>query len=373
MERDLPAAILAVARDLDTPPRALSRDAFASHDLGWKPKRYTEAKEKAQRQWEAGDGRGFGKVTTHTGKDGEVKNTWTRSHEEEGSIRAAGWLLDKLQHVAPLPLTKPRVAPPSEAEDLMAAILLGDNHMGLYCSELVGGIQWDRKRAIETTMDAIDELVTTGTPASHGLLVDVGDYLHAADLLGRTVKGTPLDTDGLMYEAIDDHALKVYMVQRMLEHHDHVTVISQQGNHEGIAQYHLALALRERFRDEPRVTVVPNAEKINVFQWGACLFPITHGDSIKGSDLGSCLVNDPRHRPLLANAKKIHGFIGHYHHKKIVPLYSGDGAISYEQVAVLPPADKWHRDHGFFGAERAMERIVFHRNGKEKSRNKFTV
>ncbi len=371
---DLPSKILSLARELEIEPKDLDRKTYRKHGPGGKDKGFSEARLKAQVAYVNSVGTPEGMYlqasTVHLDGEGNLKQLWAKPRKGAAQEKAVEYLLKLAAQIPALPLTPIERKPPASATDLAAIYALGDSHIGKYASALIGGVQWDRAKAVALTKEALDDLVVNGTPTSHGVLADVGDYLHACNPAGTTVKGTTLDVDGIFHEAlIDAHELKKHMVRRMLQHHDHVTVISKQGNHEGSIQFILSMALYEAFCDDPRVTVELNAEAVSLFHWGKCLIPIMHGDKKKDRDVSSMLMSDPRKRTSLAEAKLIHAFIGHLHH---VDKVKEDGGVIREYVQCLAPADVWHHDHHFI-SDRSMSRIVFCRSGREISRRKFTV
>lgn len=294
---------------------------------------------------------------------------WIKTERIKENPRAlAEWIFDAApKKIPPLPQSPaPRVV---GSDDLLAVYPLGDLHLGMYAHRAETGADWNRQSAMDVAYAAIDHLANAGTPAAHGLLINVGDFYHVSSPAKTTVKGTPQDTDGHFYEAIlDGIELKRRMIQRLLEVHEHVTVFNRVGNHDGMATLNLVSTLQAYFKDEPRVTIEWNPSAADYMLFGKCLIASTHGDTYKKpAELTGIMAQDMAEAWFRSDGGHRHWFNGHVHHKTQKEI---TGAI-VETVRTLIRSDGWHHRAGYRSG-RDMQRVLFHKAGCELERWTFS-
>ena len=79
----------------------------------------------------------------------------------------------------------------------MAVTIVGDHHLGMLAwNPETGSDPWDLHIAQDTLIKDVDKLLESTGDCSVGVLLNVGDMIHANNLKGETDSGTPLDVDG---------------------------------------------------------------------------------------------------------------------------------------------------------------------------------
>lgn len=291
-------------------------------------------------------------VSTLYDDQGNVKAQWVKSEgrasaDLEGIRQAVDEMLVPLKG-----LSKPIDAPKAGVEHSLSAYIIGDAHFGMYAWGQETGADFDTDTASRDLRAAIDHLVSTAPESDTGLLVDVGDALHADNRSNMTpASGNLLDVD-TRYQRVIRIAVEAfrYGIGRMLQKHPKVRVIIAQGNHNPDSAGWMALCLSMYYESEPRVTIDTNPGKFHYLEWGANLIGVTHGDKLKMNDLPSIMATDQpeawgrcRHR---------YWWTGHIHHTKHLE-HRGCFTESFNTLAA---SDAWHHASGYRSA-RQMQRI----------------
>ena len=378
---DLPkiaAAINEVAKTYDLHPSEVSRTLFRVHfpELvnAQAARRWNDAKALA-----AGDslpmqaipeGHTVKGVSSYVDRDGRTKGQWVKTVRlEEDPAELMARLVERMGS-APARPPVPAPAPGPGAEEHLAVYPLGDMHLGMYAAARESGEDWDTTKAIAIAQAAIDDLTTRGVacgmPADTALLINVGDFFHADGPDNRTPKsGHSLDVDGRYFEIMEGGlALKVYMVDRLLQTHAQVRVWTRVGNHDAQTSLSLAIALRAWYRDEPRVTIDYEPSAADYLRFGSVLIGCTHGDSYTASKPEAMIATMACDRPEdWGRTVHRYWYVGHVHHRSVK---EGKGGI-VETFRTLAPKDAWHAREGY-RAGRDMNRILIHYRDGEVSR-----
>ena len=309
----------------------------------------------------------MGKVTVQRGADGGVERTWERQSPDQirwmqAVQEFASSLAEGVKGLAPV--TKP---PERQAADLLSVYPWGDPHFGMYAWWQDAGADFDLKLAERLTCDAVDRLVASAPEGSTGLLLNLGDMFHADNQKNVTNSGHQLDVDGrwALVQQVGLRAM-VHCIRRMLEKHCKVIVRINKGNHDGHSSYALSLMLSCYFHDEPRVEVDLSPGACWYYQFGAVNIGSTHGDTIKGKDMGAVMAAD-KPKEWGATTHR-YWYVGHVHHKD-VKEYPG---VIVEYVRTLAARDAWHQGQGY-RAGRDMQLIVHHREFGEIERHRCDV
>lgn len=308
-------------------------------------------------------------VSTLVDEHGNVKIQWIKTAFGKMSREELlAKLVDAIE-VAPLPPSA-SVQTPQEAQDFLAVYPLGDLHLGMYAAAKQAGTDWNLQKGVKIAQQAIDDLTLYGEPAERALLINLGDFFHTSGPAGTTVKGTPQDTDGTYEQCVEAGlSLKIYMVRRLLQVHEHVTVWSKIGNHDGIAALMIQIALREHFRDDPRVTIEVSSQAISHMAFGRNMISSTHGDSRgakKPEDMVITMANDEPE--IWGGAWNRYAYLGHVHHKVVKEVTGG----VVEWFRTTTPGDAWHAG-ALYRAGRDMCRILLHKEDGEVARRVCSV
>ena len=243
------------------------------------------------------------------------------------------------------PLPKVKTPKGKFSEDLMSVICIGDAHIGMYAFKPeTKHSDFNVNIAARGLRDAIDDLIDRSPPSETGVLVDVGDFMHANSSHGTTYAGTPLDNDS-RYSRVLEIAGEVmqYAVTQMLKVFKKVIVVIAKGNHNPDAAVAVQQITNAYFSKNKRVEVLKTFGFFHFLEWKGHLIGVNHGDKIKPAKLVNVMARDMPE----AWGRCCHRFwlTGHYHHQQVLEL---DGCTVFKMGA-LPPPDSWHAGSGFGG------------------------
>lgn len=312
-------------------------------------------------------GYSMGKVTVQRGADGEVERTWERQSPEQAQMmeRLRTFALELGEGVKGLaPIS---VSPKNEAKDLLCVYPWGDPHFGMYAWWQDAGADFDLEIAERMTCGAVDRLVASAPEGSVGVLLNLGDMFHADNQKNTTQSGHQLDVDG-RWSKVQQVGLRaqIHCIRRMLERHSKVVVRINKGNHDGHSSYALSLMLSCYFHNDPRVEIDLSPATCWYYKFGKVLIGSTHGDTLKGKDMGAVMAAD---KPVeWGGSLQRYWYVGHIHHKD-VKEYPG---VIVEYFRTLAARDAWHQGMGY-RAGRDMCLIVHHREFGEIERHRCDV
>jgi hypothetical protein len=309
----------------------------------------------------------MGKVTVQRDAHGEVERTWERQSPEQANQMAmlkefAVTLGEGVKGLAPV-----SKAPLHASNDLLCIYPWGDPHFGMLAWWEDAGADFDLDEAERLTTGAVDRLVDTAPVGSIGLLLNLGDMFHADNQKNQSQSGHQLDVSA-RWAQVQQVGLRamIHCVRRMLEKHSLVIVKINRGNHDDHSSYALSLMLSCYFHNDPRVKVDLSPSNTWYYEFGSVLIGSTHGDEIKGKDMGAVMAAD---KPQ-AWGRTTHRYwmVGHVHHKD-VKEYPG---VIVEYFRTLAARDAWHQGMGY-RAGRDMQLVVMHREHGEIERHRCDV
>jgi phage gp36-like protein len=355
-------SVEAACRELQVDRRALQRSIATvrknAADRGYAPG-----------HWESGTaaGRKMGKVTIQRGADGEIQRTWERQVDEDKQnalMAFAQMLTADIEPAKPKPLPKIKKHDP----DMLTGIFIGDAHVGMRAfGKETKHSNFDTDIATQQLRDAADYLVAKAEPTETGLLVNVGDFMHANTQHNTTFSGTPLDVDSRHYAVMEAAAeTMAYMVDRMLSKFKKVVLICARGNHDTDVAGAITLMMKFYYRNEKRVNVLDSDGFYHYVEYGNWLLGVHHGDKQKPESLAGSMARD------MAKAwgRTTHRLwcCGHFH-KENVKVLPG---CKYKVFAAMPPPDSWHASHGYLG-DGEMEMLTFKKSGGLYSSHVFNI
>ena len=246
--------------------------------------------------------------------------------------------------------------------DLMNVICIGDAHIGMYAfAPETMHSDFDVDIASSGLRTALDDLIDRSPPSEIGMLVDVGDFMHANSSHGKTFAGTDLDMDS-RYSRVLEIAGEVmqYAVTQMLKKFKKVVVVVAKGNHNPDAAVAVQQITKAYFHKNTRVEVLKTSGFFHYVEWKGHLIGINHGDKIKAAKLVNVMARDMPE----AWGRCTHRIwiTGHYHHEQVLEL---DGCTVYKMGA-LPPPDSWHAGAGF-GGDGKMQMMTLKEGGRTHS------
>ena len=304
-------------------------------------------------------------------KDGEPIMQWVKSKNDaiamfEQALESFKEGLIEDVHGKAEPVQKP-----TEDKDpnLLASYLIGDHHLGMVAwTPETGDDNYDISISTKLLFNAVDTLSQMSSHADIGVLINLGDMMHANNLKNQTGSQThTLDVDGRMGKSIRAVG-QMYkrLVTRMLEAHSEVWVINVRGNHDPDASLWLNEMVKMYYEHEPRVKVFDNYNKFLHFKWGYNLVALHHGDKINVQRLYEKITSSLAKE--WGESKYRFAWTGHIHHKQAHEI----GGLHHESWNVLPPTDSYHSEH-LYGSSRSMTTVLLHKEFGEHSRFKVGI
>lgn len=299
--------------------------------------------------------------------DGRTVSRWIKTKEGE---RDPLWITEKIKEA----LDGYRgpcvgVDAPRDADEEFAAIIpVADPHFGLYAWAQETGADYDLKIAEEANRSAVDDLIRATPPAGTGVVLGLGDLLHADNSQNQTTRsGHALDVDTRYAKVLQTALLfMIYAVDRSLQKHGRIIVRNLPGNHDDHSAQAITLALWAWFRDHPRVTVDTDPGRFWWWLFGNNLLGATHGDKVKMEQL-----------PLLMAASNpenwgasLYRYImtGHIHHKSSLEK----GGVIVESFQSTAARDAYNHEAGHRSG-RSLSALVFHKERGEIARHKVNI
>lgn len=294
-------------------------------------------------------------VSTYYNRDGVAAGQWVKSTIDQSAHQAAlQAMADGI--AAGIEPRAPIAAPTSPDQDLLTVYPLGDPHSGLYAWIKETGQAFDLAEYERTNVLAIDAIMAGSPSSAVALYIDLGDTTHASDDKKRTPgSGHYLDVSGRICEAIESaFRIKAYHIDRLLEHHGEVIFRLNRGNHDPVTAVAISGMVRERYRLNPRVTVVEPYNPYWYYEFGKVMIATAHGDGAKAPQMGPIMATDQAE--MWGRTKHRHAFLGHVHHWK------GEGfpGVTVEYFGTLAAPD-WYSHHAGYRSTREIKSITFHR------------
>jgi len=307
-----------------------------------------------------------GKSTLLDAETGEPKLEWVKTAlDKQQQIDAAKEAVDALaQEVKPAePKLKNDVG-----DNLMTVIPITDMHIGMYAWGEEVGEDYDTVKAITALTASIGYLVDMAPPSKRCVIMQLGDFFHAENMEGVTNRSkNVLDVDTRMPRVIHlgMTALR-HCIDKALERHDKVELVSIAGNHDEILGHALRSAFKMLYSNEPRVEVLDSPSSRQYIKFGKVLIGATHGHQTKDRDLPGIMATE---RPKEWGCTKHRYFFrGHHHHDNRVEY---NGCI-VEQFRTMSAGDAYAVQHGYLSG-RDMKAIVYDPNCGELSRSVCSV
>lgn len=301
------------------------------------------------------------RVSTAYNKDGDIALQWHIQEAEKQSLEEIQQgLIEAFSELRGRYKTIPE--PKNNNKDLASCYNIGDHHFGMYAwSDETGSDDYDTDIAEKLLISATQKLVARSPDSELGVLINLGDFLHANDSTSTTPASKhALDTDGRMGRVGRRAGLLLKsLIELMLIKHKRVLVINSRGNHDPDASMWLNEVLRAYFCNEKRVEIKDNYNKFVWFTFGRNLVVTHHGDKITWAKMHEAVTRNLSKE--WGECRFRYGWTGHLHHESSKEI----GGMKFERFGVLAPPDAWHSGSGY-GSERTMTCIVLH---KEKGRD----
>jgi len=295
------------------------------------------------------------RISKHIDKEGKVSGWVIANRDKEDQFQA---MMEAWESFS-MNLPRATVTPPPSVvlDDLLCDYTIGDAHLGMLAWAEEAGDDWNLEDGVQIMRRAMSHLVDGAPQAKTAFILDVGDYTHADNQDNETAKSkNKLDVDGRWAKVLN---VAVYamcdLIDMALEKHETVLYRAAVGNHNTHNATMMAVAMKMRYMNEPRVVVLDSPAMHNYYQFGCNLLADTHGHTTRADNLPLLMAVD---RPDMWASTTNRVFrTGHVHHLS-QKEYPGCSVITYRTLA---PKDAWHAGEGY-RSNREMTMTVYHKN-----------
>lgn len=287
-------------------------------------------------------------------KDGELQLQWIKTklddQKVEGAIRAAITALAES-----LPRQDQIPKPNHLSDNLCNLYTFTDCHVGMKAWGLETGADWDLEIAERTLVGAFDYLIEASPPAASCIVNQLGDFLHFDSLSAVTPEHRNLLDADTRFAKVVQVAVRIlrYIINKALTHHENVTVIMAEGNHDPASSVWLRHLFSLLYENEPRVKVNDSETPYICHQHGKTMLAFHHGHLTKNDQLP--LLFAAQYPVEWGNTTRRYCHVGHRHHVD-EKEHSG---MKVQQHATLAARDAYAARGGWI-ADRQIEAITYH-------------
>jgi hypothetical protein len=301
-------------------------------------------------------------------KDGQVKLQWVKANSDKG-FEAVREIVEDLKEG--LPQYKPQAKPAKKWENdhLLSVYPMGDPHLGLLAWDKESGDDHNLEIGERELCEAVDRLVDSAPESREALVVNLGDFFHADNLMGETMRsGHKLDTDTRWLKVLRAGVrAMIRCIQSALAKHEKVTVINAIGNHDDHSSMMLSTVLAHIFANEPRVDINDAPTIKHYYRFGKVLIGVHHGHTIKKDRLPIQMAGDRKKD--WGETLYRYWLTGHIHHDS---RREYDDGVLVESFRTLAGKDAWTAQNGY-SSGRDMKCIVYHQDFGEVERHTVSV
>jgi predicted phosphodiesterase len=243
-----------------------------------------------------------------------------------------------------------------------------DAHIGMRASSEESGEDMDNDIAERRITGGVGQCIASSPASEKAVILIGGDALHANDQTAQTPQSKHvLDVASSFSEALDV-AIRTFAacVEMAAVKHNSVIVSVIQGNHDRDAFLAIMYALRERYRDNPRIEVQRKGGEFFVMEWGKVMIASHHGDKAKAEKLVMHMADE--WSEMWGRTRYRFYFTGHMHHTKMQDI----GGVQVEQLRAVAPRDAYAASHSY-SSRSEMQAITYHKDSGEVSRVKVAL
>ena len=267
-----------------------------------------------------------------------------------------------------IPACPPIPNPREFSEGLLTVYPIFDAHIGMRASLHESGEDMDNDIAEKRITSGIGQCVASSPTSERAVVLIGGDALHANDQTAMTPKSKHvLDVASSFADAVDV-AIRTFAacIEMAAAKHKSVIVSVIQGNHDRDAYLSILYALRERYRDNPRIGVQRKGGEFFVMEWGRVMLASHHGDKAKAERLVMHMADE--WAEMWGRTRYRFYFTGHMHHSKMQDV----GGVQVEQMRAAAPRDAYAASHSY-SSRSELQAITYHRDSGEVSRVKVAL
>jgi hypothetical protein len=301
----------------------------------------------------------------------EAKGGWIHNYDEDGKKTAAtrwsapeldidGWFEKLEERFASLKPVKKIKAPKVNDDDLITLYPIADPHIGMKACEEMTGEKYDTATAISRLQKWICALVDKSPSSGTAIILGVGDLLHADDTNNETPRGkNKLDVDTDIYDSTDltIEALAT-AIDAAARKHNNILVNILPGNHDKHSHRVVAIGLRERYRENPRIDVNTSKNEFFKYKFGNVGIAAHHGDKAQPKEIILMLYD--LFSNFFAGVKTRILYTAHRHHERQAEI----GGWLWVQLKAMTNRDAYAATHAYTGVP-GMEAVTYHRKGNK--------
>ncbi|MGB1215054.1 MAG: helix-turn-helix domain-containing protein [Pikeienuella sp.] len=282
---------------------------------------------------------------------GTARHGWRVIRHNDGSRDSVFWkaedsetspedvleqISDRLDNIRPAPAIH---RPEQTRSDIRNFLPLFDVHLSMRVGD------YGTTQCVDRLKNGVTDILERAAPAECTIILNGGDFTEQNDPSNLTPQSKhPLAVDA-EYDDTTDVATDVtaWMIEHALKKSDHVIYKPIKGNHDPNTARILRAALRQRYRNESRVTI--DADGIDFFAhlWEGNFIAGHHGD-LKKSPMEYVLGFAAKYPALWSGSVFRELWTGHLHHKK-TPLSHDQTGMGFNQVRAIVPLGRYANEN----------------------------
>jgi len=298
---------------------------------------------------------------------GETVMQWVKTAAEvERREQLCKEVIDALKEKAPR-LGKAPAPKAKNNEQLANLHVVTDYHLGMLAWGEESGADWDLKIAEQMLLDLFAYSLKSAPNATHGILCQLGDFLHYDSFESVTPTSRHLLDSDTRPQKMVRVAVRVLrrVIDMMLRKYNTVHVLMAEGNHDIMASAWLREIYAVMYENEPRISVETRPDPYYAHVWGDTVLFFHHGHLKKMA--GVDVVFARKFREDYGNSKFAYGHMGHLHHSKVLETT----LMEVEQHPTLAAQDSYASRGGWL-SQRVAKVITYHKQFGEVGRTGIT-
>lgn len=281
-----------------------------------------------------------------------VSTRWKMPDDEKDPGDVLDRIAARLENIRAAPAIK---RPKQTLNDARNFIPVSDVHLSMRVGEYGTAECVERLKA--GTADLLERL----PPAECTIIINNGDFTEQNDPSNMTPQSKhPLAVDA-EYDDTTDVATDVtaWQIERALERSDHVIYKALKGNHDPQTARILRAALKQRYRNEPRVTIEADGIEVFAHVWEGNFIACHHGDLRKKPD-EFILAFATRFPAYWGGTKFRELWVGHLH--SLRERSQDHTGMTFNQVRAIAPAGR-HANENLYSSPSEMIGVSYRKGG----------
>ena len=305
---------------------------------------------------------------TALGMDTAPAGGWIKSHTPDENGLTYSFMLPKadpvddtaeriaerMERITPVPAIP---APHHAPTDLLNFIPLYDVHLG----QRVGS--FGTAQAVSRLVYGFRDVIDRAPPAATIIILNGGDFSESNDNSALTPASKhPLAVD-MEYTALIDIVVDVTidLIEYALARADRVIYQALRANHDPATTIAIRQALRQRYRDNPRLEM-PDGQDVFTYAWEGNFLVGIHGDQKNSKPESLALAIAARYAAAWGNATRREMWRGH-NHKEVTVNVAG---MRIHQVNPICPPGRYANENLFTG-ESDIQCITYRKGGGRRA------